>query len=163
LGYHPGQKRAYSHGEMVRLVVRVRNVGKEEIKFKYLRQFFIETPPAVTDGEGKPVPLEGFPTAMGVHIPAGVNLAPGKEIELYELKLRPRPANEVDVRPSPKVGREALVERLGASGKVYVQYERVFGNSSSGSFKPDPNLSKLATGKLELEINPAPPAATEKK
>ena len=56
LGYHPGQKRAYSHGETVRLVVRVRNVGKEEVKFQYLRQFFIETPPTVTDADGKPVP-----------------------------------------------------------------------------------------------------------
>jgi hypothetical protein len=26
-----------------------------------------------------------------------VNLAPGKEIELYELKLRPRPASEVEL------------------------------------------------------------------
>ena len=163
LGYRPGEKRAYRHGETVRLVVRVRNVGREEVKFKYLRQFFIETPPAVTDGEGKPVPLEGFPTAMGIHIPREANLAPGKEIELYELKLRPRPASEVGVSPSQKAGPEALVERLWASGKVSVQYERVLGNSSSGSFKPDPNLDKLATGKLELEINPETTAATGKK
>src|SRR5437660_6363827 len=96
---------------------------------------------------------------MGFHIPVQVNLAPGKEIELYELKLRPKPASEVGVYPSQKVGPEALVERLWASGKVSVQYERVFGNSSSGSFKPDPNLSKLRTGKLELEIKSDPPPA----
>jgi len=35
--------------------------------------------------------------------------------------------------------------------------------SSSGLLKPDPILSKLVTRKLELEINPEPPAATEKK
>ena len=35
--------------------------------------------------------------------------------------------------------------------------------SSSGRFKPDPILSKLATGKLELEFKPDTPAATEKK
>src|SRR4051812_23951635 len=28
LACHPGQKRAFSHGETVRLVIRVRNVGK---------------------------------------------------------------------------------------------------------------------------------------
>jgi hypothetical protein len=37
------------------------------------------------------------------------------------------------------------------------------GDSSSGGIKLDPTLSKLATGKLELEIRPAPPPATEKQ
>jgi hypothetical protein len=41
---------------------------------------------------------------------------------------------------------------------VSFQYERVFGNSSAGSIKLDPALSKLGTGKLEVEIKPAPPA-----
>ncbi len=62
LGYHPSQKRAYSHGETARLVVRVRNVGKEEVKFQYLRHFFIENPPAVMDDKGnsKTAAPEGF-------------------------------------------------------------------------------------------------------
>ena len=156
LGYKPGQKRAYSHGETVRLVLRVRNVSKKEVKFQYLREFFLETPPVVTDDEGKLVPI-GVATAVGNHLPLEVNLAPGKEIELYELKRELRPASEAN-----KLG-EADVERLWASGKVCVQYERVFGNSSSGQIKLDPLLSKLATGKLELEIKSDPPAATEKK
>ena len=75
LGYHPGQKRAYSHGETVRLVVRVRNVGKEEVKFQYLGKFFVETPPTVTDAEGKPVPCGDSLDAMGIHVPKEVNLA----------------------------------------------------------------------------------------
>jgi len=33
----------------------------------------------------------------------------------------------------------------------------VIGNSSSGRMELDPILSKLATGKLELEVNPDPP------
>lgn len=51
------------------------------------------------------------------------------------------------------------------TGKVGIQYDRVIGNSSSGFLNnPDPNLSKLATGNLELEIESGPPtAATEKK
>jgi RNA polymerase sigma factor (sigma-70 family) len=153
LGFHPGEKRAYSHGETVKLVVRVRNVGKEGVRFQYLRQFFIETPPAVTDGDGKPVPL-GRLTAFGIHIPVVVDLAPGKEIELYELKRELRPASES--------GNKKLSTLYG-TGKFQFQYERIFGNSSSGSIKLDPTLSKLATGKLELEIKSDPPPATEKK
>ena len=141
LGFRPGEKRAYSHGETVKLVVRVRNVGKEAVKFQYLREFFIETPPAVNPArrEGMPVPLGGV-TAFGFHIPVKVNLAPGKEIELYELKLE--------------------ISALYGTGKFQIQYPRVFGNSSAGAIKLDPTLSKLATGKLELEIKgddkPAP-------
>ncbi|HEV3445357.1 MAG TPA: TIGR03067 domain-containing protein [Gemmataceae bacterium] len=142
LGFYPGQKRAYSHGETVKLVVRVRNVGKEEVRFQYVSQFLIEIPPAVTDGKGRLVPA-GLRSLFGVHLPKQVNLAPGKEIELY---------GELEVRPDF------------GTGKVGVQYGRVFGNSSSGQIKLDPNLSKLATGKLELEIkSDPPPAATEKK
>ena len=37
LGFRPGEQRAYHHGETVTLVVRVRNVGKETVKFQYLR------------------------------------------------------------------------------------------------------------------------------
>jgi hypothetical protein len=136
LGYDPGQKRAYSPGETVKLVVRVRNVGKEGVKFKYVRQFFIENPPNVTDGDGMPVPLPHI-TAFGFHALVDVNLAPGKEIELYELKLEPRSATQsVNNRERTLFG----------TGKFSVQYERLV--------EPDNDkvLGKLATGKLELEI-----------
>jgi RNA polymerase sigma factor (sigma-70 family) len=153
LGYLPGQKRAYSHGETVKLVVRVRNVGKEAVKFEYLKQFFIETPPAVTDRVGKPVVQDGTNADGLGHHPTEVNLAPGKEIELYELKRELSPANEI--------GNEHF-SKLYGTGKVRVHFDRVFGLSSlSGRFKVDPALSKLATGKLELEIKAAPPTATE--
>jgi hypothetical protein len=49
------------------------------------------------------------------------------------------------------------------TGKVSLQYEQVFGNSSSGRMELDPRLSKLGTGKLELEVKSDPPAAPEKK
>ena len=49
-----------------------------------------------------------------------------------------------------------------STGKVGLQYERVIGNSSSGFLnKLDPALSKLGTGKLELEV--LPPDDDEKK
>src|SRR5262249_42453657 len=49
-GFGPGEQRAYTHGETVTLVVRVRNVGKEAVSSKYPKKYFIDTPPAVTDG-----------------------------------------------------------------------------------------------------------------
>jgi RNA polymerase sigma factor (sigma-70 family) len=54
LGFPPGEDRVYHHGEAVTLVVRVRNIGNEEVKFQYLKEFFMEESPAVTDGEGNP-------------------------------------------------------------------------------------------------------------
>jgi len=141
LGFRPGEKRVYHHGETVKLVVRIRNVGKEEVSFEYVSQFLIEIPPAVTDGKGKLVPA-GLRTLFVVHLPKQVKLAPGKEIELY---------GELEVRPDF------------GTGKISVQYGRVFGNSSSSTITFDPALGKLATGKLELEIKSDPPPATGKE
>jgi hypothetical protein len=149
-----GEKRAYSHGETVRLGVRVRNVTKKEVKFQFLREFFIEKPPAVTNGDGKPVRLEGSDAGGLAHVPVEAKLAPGEEVELYELKLKLRPASER--------GKEEY-ETLYGTGKFQIQYERILGNSSAGKLTPDPNLEKLATGKLELEVKPALPPASEIK
>jgi RNA polymerase sigma factor (sigma-70 family) len=155
LAYRPGQKRAYAHGETVTLVVRVRNVGKEAVNFQFLRKYFIEQPPVVTDAQGKPLHRDSL-TALGFHVPEDVKLAPGKEIELYELKLK--------LRPPLEGGHERIdFERLCGTGKFQVQYERVFGNTSAGSITIDPTLSKLGTGKLELEVKPDAPADTGKK
>jgi RNA polymerase sigma factor (sigma-70 family) len=163
LGFPPGQNRAYSHGETVKLVVRVRNVSMEDVKFQYLRQFFIETSPAVTDANGKPVTLPTV-TAFGLHIPVEVTLAPGKEIDLYESKFEFRPASEALLPRGPYTTKQSdRFSTLYGTGKFQIQYERVFGNSSSGAFKPDPTLAKLATGKLELEIKSEPPPAIERK
>ena len=96
LGSRAGQKRAYRHGETVTLVIWVRNVGKEAVKFEYLKQFFIDEPPSVTDGKGKAVRLFGSFEAGGqFHKPVEVNLAPGKETELYELNLNLQPEDTV--------------------------------------------------------------------
>ena len=43
-----------------------------------------------------------------------------------------------------------------------LQYERVFGDTSIGRAKVDAPLAQLATGKLELEVVPAPTAMTIK-
>jgi RNA polymerase sigma factor (sigma-70 family) len=150
LGYRPGEKRTYHHGETVTLVLRLRNVSDAEVKFSYLHPF-CEHAPTVTDGEGKPVPQRGVITELGERNPGEVRLAPGKGIELHELKRELRPASESDRAP---------FSALYGTGKICVQYERVLGHPSMGApgWKLDPALSKLATGKLELDVKAAPPA-----
>ena len=131
LGYK-GEKCACSQGETVNLVVRVRNVSKEDVKFQYLKEFFSETSLAVTDSKGKQVLLREPLDTHVLHIPVEVNLAPGKEIELYERMLV----------LSPEYG----------TGTVQIQYEAGFWKLSFGRIKLDPTLKDLATGKLELEV-----------
>jgi hypothetical protein len=151
LGLRPGEKRVYHVGETVQLVVRVRSVSKEAVKFEYLRHFFIENPPVVRYPDGELVRLQRV-DASGLHIPREVNLAPGKEAELYQLKLELRPASDA----TKATQRQNLPWPPGPSlygeGKFQIQYDRVLGNSSAGTIKLDPALSKLATGKVELEI-----------
>jgi uncharacterized protein (TIGR03067 family) len=150
LGFRLGEKRAYSHGETVKLVVRVRNVSKEAVKFSYL-QPFMEHWPTVTDSDGKPIPQPGVITDLGQYIPGEVEVQPGKEIELHEMKRQLRPASES--------GSKKFMQPLAlyGTGKVAVQYDQVLGptEASERNWKLDPALSKLATGKLELEVRDA--------
>src|SRR5262249_5985877 len=160
LGYDPGQKRAYHHGDTVRLALRVRNVSNKEVEFACCRQFFMEVPPTMTDGQGKPVRL---PASAGTPKPRPekVSLGPGKEIELYELKfkLRPPTENGDDDNDTESIDFAGTVFIFYGMGKFQIQYERLIDRPWAGP-EPDPILSKLATGKLELEIksDPPPPA-----
>jgi hypothetical protein len=87
-----------------------------------------------------------------------VTLEPGKETE-----LEPRISGAYELCPA-RGGKPTKAHfLLVGTGKVSLQYERVFGNCSAGSMELDPTLSKLSTGKLELEIKSEPPTATEKK
>jgi RNA polymerase sigma factor (sigma-70 family) len=85
LVFPPGERRAYHYGEAVTLVVRLRNVSKEEVKFQYLKEFLdFEGPLMVTDVDGKTMP-QGKVTIGGPdakHLPVEMTLAAGKEIEL---------------------------------------------------------------------------------
>ena len=58
LGYRFGEQRAYAHGEEVKIVLRVRNVGKEAVELKRNGGYFIENPPTITNGDGKKVELK---------------------------------------------------------------------------------------------------------
>jgi hypothetical protein len=98
----------------------------------------------VTNDRHKPVPLGRRDAGGLVHVPVEVNLTPGKEIKLAELKLEPRTLTQ-----SVHEGQWNLFE----TGKFSVQYEQLA--------HPDIDriLGKLATGKLELVIKSEPPAA----
>jgi RNA polymerase sigma factor (sigma-70 family) len=121
--------RPYRQGETVTVVVRVRNIGKEEVKFRYCRETYFEEPPTVTDGKGKRIPLERL-HATGFAALVPVNLVPGKEIEVGERQIE-------------------LKATLFGPGKFGVQYEQL------ETPENDKTLSKLATGKLELEVKEA--------
>lgn len=148
----PSDKRTFRHRETVTLVVRVRNVGKEVVKFQYLKQFLDETPLTVTDADGMPVPHPGGKAIEGEHAPVDVALKPGEEVVL-ESKTSGASGLPFEFVPLWS-GVQTTTHRtvVAGPGKFGVQFERVLGNSSSGKMNLDPALEKLATGRLELEI-----------
>jgi hypothetical protein len=142
LGYPPGERRTYYTGETARLVVRVPNVSMDAVRFQYYSLFLTQKPPTVTDGGGKPVHFRyGIMDTAVYHIPVDAILAPGKEMELGEVEL-----------PTTSLG----------TGKLTVQYERVFGKTYQGNRELDPALSKLGTGKLEVQIESDPRRESDK-
>lgn len=163
LGFLPGEDRAYRHGEAVTLVVRLRNVGKEAVKFGYIKQFLDENPPRVTDADGRTVPQAGN-TMLGFHGPTDVTLLPGKGIVL-ESRMHGAsgvPYGLVQMGDEGKLSPGTYPLHVG-TGKVTLQYGRVLGNTSAGWIEVDPTLVKLSTGKLELNIEPDPIAATHSR
>jgi hypothetical protein len=151
IGFRRGEKRIYSHGETVRIAVRVRNVGREAVKFNYDKELFLLKQPAVADGAGKLIRLGGDGTFGSLaRVPVEVSLAPGKETERSEWKAELRAAGEKD-------NEKPHSSTLYGTGKFLIQYKQL------AHAETDPILSKLATGKLELEIKSAPPRALEKK
>jgi RNA polymerase sigma factor (sigma-70 family) len=153
LGFRPGEKRGYSQGETVRVVARIRNVGKEAVDFKHIWAFFVENPPKITDADGKMVQLPNYRTRdQGLHMPRSSNVAPGKEVELYEWTF--------DLQPNGENSSRSFIH---GTGKHSLQCERIVGPTWLNPDHPNPTLSKLGTGKLELEIKSQPPAATDKK
>ncbi len=149
----PGESRVYRHGETITPFVRVRNVGKEVVKFQYLKQFLDETPLVVTDADGKPVAQGGGLMVGGLlHVPVDVTLKPGTEI-LLESRMHGASGLPFQLAPLEGVKTKTTHPPLVVgTGKFHLQFERVLGNSSSGKIELDPALEKLATGKLELEV-----------
>ena len=149
LSIRPDRK-VYHYGETVTLTIRVRNVSKATVKLSYLMPY-IEHVPIVTNGDGKQVPQPTKLYEIGERLPGQVELQPGKEIEIHELKRELKPASDSG---SNRPRLEGHPHALYATGKVGVQYEQVLGDPQMGypGWKLDPPLSKLATGKLELQV-----------
>ncbi|HYH67790.1 MAG TPA: hypothetical protein VD866_24045, partial [Urbifossiella sp.] len=149
-------RKSYRHGETVTLTVRVRNVGKEAVKFEYIRQYLDEHPPGVTGADGKAIP-QATSDVLGVaHVPVEVSLEPGKDVVLGT-RIHGTAGVPYELRPATGGGTPATRAhplRVG-TGKVALRYERVFGNSSIGSVKLDPAIAGLATGALEIEVTDA--------
>jgi len=146
LGFRPGQKRAYHNGEAVAVVLRVRNVGKEAVEFNHIWAFFPANPPIITGADGKVIQLLPGYKALGLQAPRNANVAPGKEVELYEWSF--------DLRPQGESGNKGSLTIHG-SGKFRLQCERIVGPTMANPNHPNPAMSKLATGKLELEVKDA--------
>jgi hypothetical protein len=154
LGFRPGEKRAYHHGEAVAVVLRVRNVGKEAVDFNRIGAFFVENPPTIMDADGKMVQLPRL-FAEGLQMPHSTNVAPGKAVELYEWCF--------DLRPKGVSGKKGSITIHG-TGRFSLQCERIVGPTSFNPNHPNPAMSKLATGKLEVEIKAdVPPKKQEKE
>jgi RNA polymerase sigma factor (sigma-70 family) len=147
LGIRNAKARAYHYGEMVTMVIRLRNVSNEVVKFSYL-QPFIEHSPTVTIGDGKSVPQPNIIPDIGERDAGVVELPPGKEIDLHEMKRQLRPASEGNSNKSMRP------YALYGTGKIGVRYEQVLGTPEMGrpQWKLDPALAKLATGMLQLDV-----------
>jgi RNA polymerase sigma factor (sigma-70 family) len=144
-GLSIARKRAYSHGETVKVVLKLRNVGKESVEFKHIWAFFVENPPTVTDADGKRVELPKF-AAEGLHGPRSPVVAPGKEVDLYDW--------EFALRPAKWLGNDGVPSLYG-TGKFSLQCDRVVGPTSANPNHPNPTMDRLATGKLDLEVTSA--------
>lgn len=132
LGFHPGEQRVYRTGETVKLVVRVRNVGKTEVLFTYSKGLFQGQGPPLQDGSTREKPQ----MVLG-------NLKAGEEWDLFEFTVAIRPTIEkVDERPLTLYGVGTFPLQL---NHVDVQYRT--GEGTSGPFP-----GSLATGKLDLEV-----------
>jgi RNA polymerase sigma factor (sigma-70 family) len=162
LGFRPGEHRTYHTGERVSLVVRVCNVGKKEVKFLYAPLYFMYSPPAVADAEGKPVALENGFSRFGFYqndVLEKKTLAPGESAELYTLELnlrrvgdRTNPTTFANDRTNPFA--EELRGNLYGPGKFIIKYKNLDGYWTGQyiAVSNDGSLSNLDTGKLELEV-----------
>jgi RNA polymerase sigma factor (sigma-70 family) len=141
LSFKAGEPRVYRHGEVAKLVVKVRNVGKQEVQVRSSNTHLYEEPPTVTDDAGKSYTVEALRNFTS-RFPLRPVVAPRKEIELNELSLKLRPASEASDK-SPVT--------LYGAGKFLVQFPSV---------GTDPGMNKLPTGVLALVVTdkPAEPA-----
>jgi RNA polymerase sigma factor (sigma-70 family) len=144
LGYRLGEHRAYHTGETVTLVVRVRNVSKQDTNLEYMREYLQNSPPKIVDNEGRSYPMPTTFNFFGEQTPVPLTLAPGQESDLYTLKFVLRPISE-------KENRDAM--EIYGTGKFQIQETGLLGNSWTGTTRINTAFSGMFSGKLELEVN----------
>lgn len=145
LGFRPGEHRVYHPGEAVKLVLRVRNVGKEAVEFKHIRAFFIENPPKITDADGKIVELPNYRTRdQESHTARSNNVLPGEEVDLHEWAF--------DLQPKIEHSSRSFIP---GTGQFSIQCGRIVGPTWLNPNHPNPTSDKLATGMLKLEVKDA--------
>lgn len=146
LGFRPGEKRPYHHGEEAWIVLRLRNIGKDPVEFSHIWAFFVENPPTITDADGKILQLPKL-AALGLQAPRDTPIAPGKEVVLYEWNC--------DLQPIGGTSKNLFT--IHGTGKFTFQCTRIVGPTTGNPNHSNPGLDKLATGKLELEVKDSPP------
>jgi uncharacterized protein (TIGR03067 family) len=148
VAFSKGGRRAYRIGETVPLVVRLRNVTDKVHSFDYTDGFFVENPPAVTDAAGKPARLSQFPILAGLWRRLHLSLAAGQTVEFGSLDLALAPADAKNGVDRPTL--------FAAPGVYRIQYERL------PPFRESDPTKVLSTGKLDVEVKDADPAAQAK-
>ncbi|MFO0880707.1 MAG: RNA polymerase sigma factor [Gemmataceae bacterium] len=145
LAFRPPDRHSYRHGQTVKVVLRLRNVGTKTATFRHLWAFFPEHPPTVLDANGKAI---SFPRTLaeGLHVPRETTLGPGKEITLYEWQIGLQEVGERSKYPLTIHGTRTFT----------LECKHIVGPTSAHPVHPAPALDKLATGQLKLEVEEAP-------
>jgi RNA polymerase sigma factor (sigma-70 family) len=139
IAFRKGQKRPYRLGEVVTLVVWVRNVTDGPLTFDYTDGYMVEKPPTVKGADGEPAKLSQFPILAGIWRPLHATLKAGEEFEMGSLRLALKEAGGKDAN-------NPTGPTLYASpGKYRISYEGLpSGLSDTAKF--------LSTGEIELEV-----------
>ena len=136
VAFRKGQRRPYRLGEVVTLVVWVRNVSDKPLGFDYTDGYMVERPPTVKDSEAKPAKLSVFPILAGLWRRLHATLKAGEEIEMGSLQLA------LEAADAGKANRPTL---YASPGKYRVSYDGLpSGLSDTAKF--------LSTGQIDLEV-----------
>jgi RNA polymerase sigma factor (sigma-70 family) len=134
IAFPKGQRRPYRLGEVVTLVVWVRNVSDKSLTFDYTDGYMVEKPPTVKDADGKAAKLSEFAILAGLWRRLHAPLKAGEEFELGSLQL------SLEAVDAGKANRPTL---YASPGKYRINYE--------GLPSGDP-AQFLSTGQIELEV-----------
>lgn len=132
-------------GEQVKLTMKLRNVGKADVKIRYV--LLREHAPAVTDAKGARITVAMPPSPRYYVPPTERVIKPGETITLYNPEVAVE-AQKLEPLPGPVWPVSTPTIRV-AAGKYKITF--------SGMIQSHP---KLATGTVEFEVKPAKESTT---